>query len=937
MKKLQIFTVLIMILMGQQAMAQEGTIRGTVIDDANGETIPFANVYLPELGTGTTSDLDGVFSLVVATGTYTLEFSYIGYEDLKVTDVVVAEGEVTNLDQIRIKEPESGTLLQEVVVTAQQIRNTEAALMTIQKKSATVLDGVSSQAIKRSGDGDAGEAIKRVTGVSVEGGKHVYVRGLGDRYTKVLFNGMNISGLDPDRNSVELDIFPTNILDNILVYKTAAPDLPGDFTGGIVNIITKDFPEELTSTISLGIGFNPSMNMNSNFVTYQGGGTDWLGMDDGTRALPFNRSLDIPTRTSNSGQVLIPTLTSAFDQTMAVNRATSGLNTNLSYSIGNQINKGDFTFGYLGAFNYRSSYTYYDDYEVNDFRLINGAFDGTVSRTGELGIEDNFWNALAGVSMKYKNHKLGVQYLRFQNGISRAGLFKQVDVFENPGTIIRNNLEYEERRVDNIIVSGKHMMRDANLEVNWNFMPNFIEVDEPDIRLTGFEVLENGQYQIAPSVGADITRTFRNLQEDNYNGKLNIVKKLNIGERESKIKLGGQFSLKERDFGIYNYNFRILQQGKLDLQGNPNNLLIEDNIWSPETNSGTYIQGNIQPSNIFNARQNVYAAYIMNELPLSDKFKAIYGLRMEKAENYFTGVNNLQTEIYMDSLVLDELDFLPSLNLVYNLNDDSNLRFSASRSVARPTFKEKSLIQLQDRITGRTFLGNINLTDTKINNLDIRWENFFNSGEMFSVSGFYKQMINPIEIVVFDPTDPSSFQPKSQVVYEDENGVEIFEDTEANVYGIEFELRKSLGFIGLYDFNFMSNITLVHSSIIDGNGRERALQGQSPFILNTVLNYRNDSGWEANLNYNFQGKRISVAARGDDAPVTDLYEMPYHLLNLKLSKSFDENKWGLSFTVDNLLDSQRQKEWQFEGVNAEIFERFSPGRTFSMNLRYRIN
>ena len=208
--------------------AQTGSIRGKITDAKTGEAIMFANVLAKELSSGTTSDLDGNYSLSLNEGTYTIEFSYVGYANLSVTEVLVSNGKDTEL---HVKLSGDSEVLQVVMVSAKVIRNTETALLAIQRRAPGLLDGISTQSIKRSGDSDVGSAIKRVTGVSVEGGKHVIIRGLGDRYSKTILNGMSVPGLDPDRNSVQLDIFPTNLVDNIIVYKSFIPDLPGDFSG----------------------------------------------------------------------------------------------------------------------------------------------------------------------------------------------------------------------------------------------------------------------------------------------------------------------------------------------------------------------------------------------------------------------------------------------------------------------------------------------------------------------------------------------------------------------------------------------------------------------------------------------------------------------------------------------------------------------------------
>ena len=222
--------------------AQNGIIRGHVIDGTTGEDLIAVSVFIPSIAVGTSTDLDGKFSLQVPAGSYEMEISYLSYQTKKITDLTVEADEVTLVPNISLEE--SGVNLDVATVTASAARSSEAAVMLLKKNSTTVLDGISSSNIKLVGDATAVEAAKRVTGVSIEDGKYVYVRGLGDRYTKVMLNNTDIPGLDPDKNSLQMDIFPTSLIANITVNKTFGADMPADFTGGIVNVETKDFPEE---------------------------------------------------------------------------------------------------------------------------------------------------------------------------------------------------------------------------------------------------------------------------------------------------------------------------------------------------------------------------------------------------------------------------------------------------------------------------------------------------------------------------------------------------------------------------------------------------------------------------------------------------------------------------------------------------------------------
>lgn len=923
MKKLQqIFSFLLLLVITNVSLAQTGTVKGQLTDES-GETIPFANLMVNETGSGASTDLDGFYTIELEAGIYSITVSYIGYADLTASDITVVAGEELVKDLILKSE---GEIIDEIVVTASAIRNTEAALMTIQRRSSNVLDGVSAQTFKRSGDGDAGEAIQRVTGVSVEGGKHVYVRGLGDRYTKTILNGMDIPGLDPDRNSVELDIFPTNVIDNIMVFKTSTPDLPGDFTGGVVNIITKDFPDERSMVVAANVSVNPSMHFKSNFLSYQGGATDWLGMDDGTRALPFNPKQNIPEITSSNfyERNAVTSYTSSFSPTMAAAQSSNNVNKSFSFSTGNQIVKEKVTLGYIAALNYRHNTTYYEDAQFNEYVIIDDQFIKDKDTQGPLGETNAFWSALGGLSLKVKDHKFNAQYLRLQNGISSAATLTQKNLETNPSTIIKDNLEYAERSVNNIMVSGKHSLSDGQLDVNWNFAPTFTEVDEPDIRYTAFELTPEGSYDIRPSVGADVSRTFRNLQEQNYNGKVDVQYTTpNWTGEEMKIKAGFLSNNKNRDFSIVNYLFRVRNQISLGLTGDANQIFEPQNYWTEESNTGTYVRGNFEPANSYNATQNILAGYVMNEMPISEKFKAIYGLRVEQATNHYTGQTNDGSVIYNDVKVLSELDFLPSVNAIYSLNDQTNLRVSGSKTVARPSFKEKSLAQIQDRISGRTFLGNIDLEQTNIANFDIRYEHFMERGQIISFSTFYKSFDKPIELVAFDASAPSNFQAK--------NG------GDASVYGVEVELRKSLDFLftSLPGLSLGTNITLVHSSIDIGGEATRQMVGQSPFIVNTQLSYKGiANGWDGALSYNYQAERLLIAGLGS---IPNIYDVPFHSLNIKTSKKLGpDDSWNISLGVDNILAQSKSKIYRSGQGQEGIFEMLNPGRQINVGLSYII-
>ena len=271
--------------------AQNGIIRGTVADETTGEALISVTVMAEGTIKGTVTDLDGKFNLSLEPGKYNIKFSFVSYETRTLTDVSVLPGEVTLLENLLLKSSTIG--LSEVVISASMTRNTEGAVMAIKMNSPNLLDGISSANFRKMGDSDAASSMKRVPGVSVEGGKYVYVRGLGDRYTKTILNGVDIPGLDPDRNTMQMDIFPTTLIDNIIVHKSFSAELPADFTGGVVDITVKDFPDEKKGNISFSTSFNPDYHFRNDFLTYEGGKTDFLGFDDGSRSIPATTNIPV--------------------------------------------------------------------------------------------------------------------------------------------------------------------------------------------------------------------------------------------------------------------------------------------------------------------------------------------------------------------------------------------------------------------------------------------------------------------------------------------------------------------------------------------------------------------------------------------------------------------------------------------------------------------
>ncbi len=938
--------VTLVLLANHLSLAQNGKIRGTVYEDATGLTLMSVNILVEDLAKGTATDLDGNYSIDLPAGKYKIRYKFISFADQVVSDVEVKAGEVTIVD-VRLKD--ENEKLKEFVVTAKLNNNNETALLTMQKKSANVMDGVSSQTISKKGDGNAAAAVQRVTGVSVERGKYVYVRGLGDRYTKTLLNGMEIPGLDPDRNNVQMDIFPTNLIDNLVVYKSFTPNLPGDFTGGVVDITTKSFPDQKTIKLNGSLGYNTQTHFQNNFSTYQGGSTDFLGFDDGTRGLKFSKEQKIPDPTQNNP--LTTELTKSFDPEMAVSTKAPIFDRSVSFSYGNQTNHETYDEGLIFNLNYQNNFQLNENSEFNEYKKDpdQGVNDLVKFRTsiGNTGVETATWSALVGKSYKFKKNKYSINALHIQNSEKTAARLTQQNFESNPSIVLKDNLTFNQRSISNLNLQGKHSLK--KWEIDWKVSPTYSIINDPDIRTTAFELdPTTNAYELNKSVGADITRIYRYLNEVNVGARMDFTYDFKAWkERDSKLKFGVYNTYKQRSFEIISYIFDI--EKKMPYATFDPDMFFEDSfIWTVESDSGLYASGQQEPANTFTSSQNIFAGYVMNELLVTDKLKAIYGVRMESILFKYTGTNNAQTVIFDDSTVLQEINFLPAVNLIYKLTDEMNLRGSYSGTLARPSFKEKSISQIYDPLQDRRYNGNIDLVQTTIQNVDLRWEMFANKNQMISVSGFYKHFTNPIEIVSFDVA-PNEIKPINAGV--------------ATVSGGEIEVRRNIAFINNEDKNLSlgANFTYVQSRIdmtkvlIDKgiekvteielrrqNARTgeiinqyRPMYGQSPYIINASLNYSEvKSGINANISYNVQGKRLAVVGIGN---LPDVYEQPFHNLSLKVSKKFGKNnKWAANLNCQNLLGDTRERLYESYNTQSEVYDRFIPGRSFSLGIAYNI-
>ena len=865
----------------------QSKITGKIIDEEFNETMPFANVLIKGTSTGVTSDFDGNYSITVSPGTYTLVFSFVGYRTKEITDIKIEENETK---EINVNLTSSSVGLEEVVISVSVQKNTEEAILSMQKKSANLMDGLSSESFKKVGSSNLAGAIKRAPGVSVMGGKYVYVRGLGDRYTKTILNGIDIPGLDPDRNTIQMDLFPTNILDNVQIIKSFTADVPADFTGGLVNIVTKEFPSKRSPELSVKIGYNPTMHLNPNYRTYKGSSTDFLGFDDGRRQVPNIQSIQqfpnpdilgilptqsidgysLPTSAEENAE-LATSIVSDLAPELAAAKASSLLNTSLGYSGGKQIDINDkYTVGLMGAINYQNRTEYYENAENNIYEKapnLNTIYDDTliISRIqkGHLGINNVLISTIGGISLKTDKSKYKITALHLQNGESSAAKFYQfinggIDDAED-GYI--DNLQYTQRSISNLLFEGQYSNLNKKLfdKIVWKISPTLALVNDKDWRTTSMYFSGNDSILKPKNTGRP-KRIWRSLNEQHLNSKLDFSKNYKAFNSNAKLKYGLLANYQKRDFSITTHQIEIsgFQSNWESFNGNADSILSPNNIWTIDNQNGSYLFPSdvIDKANTFNSNKTIFSSYISNEVKLLGVLRVISGIRMEQFNLFYSGENALG-EKFENENIISKLDLFPSLNLVYQLNENSNFRGSASRTTARPSFKEASIAQIADPLSNQTFNGNINIKPTYILNYDLRYEFFGEFAQMVAISGFYKSFKDPIELERYS-SSPTDIGPSNL--------------GSAMVLGLEFELRKNLSFISskLKDFSFNLNTSVIESRLTFGErelelressardnesiGSYRQLQGQAPFLINSGINYSNpDKGVQTGIFYNVQG------------------------------------------------------------------------------------
>nr|WP_305121760.1 TonB-dependent receptor [Pedobacter mongoliensis] len=843
---------------------------------------------------------------------------------------------------------ESGQELKAVVITATAKQESIGGLYAQQKNAISMSSGISADVIRRSPDKNTGEVLKRVSGASVQDNKFIVVRGLSDRYNNAMINNSPLPSSEADRKTFSFDVIPSALIDNVIISKTATPDLPGDFAGGAVQIKTKDFPDLKNLQISYSVGYNSI----STFKPFYGNSRnilDFSGFGASSRALPASFPASRQRYVNQSIDQRVAQ-TKQFDNSWGINNLGNTMPTqSLQLVYGNSFRfKNDSKLGLILSTNYRNAATISQE-ERNDFNE-----SGATGRGIPLfQYNDSYYNfsstlgLLANISYIKGNHKFALKNVFNQsfedNYLQRSG------VFDLQSRQKISQQEVNDKSLLNSVLEGEHLLSQKNKSrLSWNTSFSRITNDQPDLRRLAYVKKVTDAADVAyqaqvPSVATPSTagRFFSELDENIYGASANYTLPVEIRGQSQTIKAGLSKQYKQRNVSarvlgyVINTDDFAASEALLSLP--------QGELFSPVNiaQDKFYLEDITNPANTYKGSGDLNAGYLMMTNQLFNKLKATWGLRVE---NY---IETLNTRDNSGAVNIDNnyFDILPSINLSYALNDQSNLRASYGRTVARAQFRELAPFSFYDFVTGTVKIGNTELQRTSIDNIDLRYELYPSTGQLISFSVFYKHLIKPIESNIISGSTAAS------------KSISYINAPEADVFGAEVELRHNLGFINsgsnfFKNLVFTANAAAIKSQVNFVNAvtilDKRPLQGQSPYLINTGLQYSAPkTGLQANVLYNRIGRRIAIVGFGQysgdtfQADYPDIYEAPRDLIDLQLSKSVIRNKGELKLSISNLLDSDANfyqdlnTNKRYDSNTDQLINSVQFGRTISLGFGYR--
>jgi TonB-dependent receptor len=887
-------TITALIFFSTSAIAQKGQIEGKLTDAGSGAKLSGVSVQVNGVSAGVITNTDGRFIISLEAGKkYSITLTSVGYQQKVLDAVEVVANQTTTLDIVldRLSKTETG-----VVVRSTARKETAAALIAYQKNTSVVAQVISAESIKRSPDKNTGEVLKRVPGTSVQEGKYLVVRGLADRYNQAMLNGILMSSTEPDRKTFSFDIIPSSMIDNIIVNKSFVPELPGEWAGGLIQVNTKDVPSRSFLDVQVGTGFN-TQTLGKDFFNYKGSSTDFLGFDNGKRALPsdFPRKAVFSSLTDAKKSALGASMENVWsadksnalrlNQSFLINGGFNkklGKNTKLAAILALNYNRSNKRTEYQNQINSFQnnvpdlSFNYYNNKYAQD--VLAGALANITLQIGS-NTKISFKNLLNVNTTNYTTLRTGTEY---ENSISAYG-----------DNVKATELAFKANTFFNTQLTGDHNIKKYDAKFHWFGSFNVLDQYIPDQRR--LQYVQDSSVSGAPylaAIGASNasqksgSRYFGYLSDYVYTAGGDLSKTFKIKDQPQTIKAGYFFQVKDRlfdsrPFAIYlpkdNQTLRALPADQIFATANFGNGT--DNKFAFNELQGTSYR--------YLANSILNAGFLQFDNQIGNKLRAVWGLRVEDFDQLIGSVRKSDPRFVNTK----KTDFLPGLNLTYKLANTTNVRLSASQTVIRPEFRELSTFQFYDFDLGATVAGNTGLQRTKVSNFDLRYELYPRAGELFTLGVFYKYFKNPIEVYFNASSGASS------------STYNFLNATEANSFGAELEFRKKLDFSNaLKNFTLQGNVSYIYNRVTGvGAGESRPMQGQSPYLLNASLQYDvAKQGISTTLLFNEIGRRIAFVG-GDQPPI---WENPRPVLDFQVAKKVLKAKGEVKLNVADIFNTE---------------------------------
>jgi hypothetical protein len=910
---------------------EKGFIAGIVKSSEDGTPIKNVKIFVKGYPVDGSTDGKGKYSLELPEGNYSISMIHTDFSSQTINNIPV-KGHETSVRDIELTP--ASLELAEFVVLAPHIEGSIASVIEEKRNTTAVADVLGSEQFSKTGDSDAAGALKRASGITVVGGKYVFVRGLGERYSNTLLNNLGLSSPEPTRRVVPLDLFPTGVIESMMIQKTFSPDIPATFGGGTIQIRTKNIPDNFFLKVSASTTYIEGTTFQSG-STYSGGSYDYLGYDDGGRELDtsLTSATDGGTRLKDEikvgNTVIVEGITkddrTAFGKEILRDAQTEDQTlyppVSASVTVGDRFELGesDTTVGYLASLTYGQEFDnitmdngVYKIGVGNQRFLENGGTYDVTNRDIKLGL-------LFGLGVNFgdaNRFRTTTFYINKTNDITRE--FDGTD--ENKNHLKETYLSWVERNLLINQIEGTHKFLDDKLQAVWSYGNSQAERDEPSTVEYAYAEQEDGTFKfMEKSSNYKYTNNYLTDTTDNFKIDLKYYINPFDTEADSEVKIGYEMLKKERESETRRFTFNPspTERGDIDLTGSINTIINGANIDSGYLT----LQDIFLDTDFYTASQDLTAYYLMTNLIFTDNLSLMAGVRMEDSSQKVK-IAGKTTEVPSD-------ETLPALTATYKLNEDMQIRVGYGKTLSRPDFREFSEARYQDPETGDSVRGNEELTYTTIENYDVRWEWYISEMETVSVALFTKEFTDPIETVL-DSSD------KPIVTY--------INATEASLYGVEFDFRKNLEFIdeALDLYSLSGNIAIIESEVklgedlrtVDEEGRiqglttnNREMQGQSPYVINIQASYDNpDEGTSLNLAYNRFGKRIR---RLGQQGLGDQYEQPFNQVDLIAIQEIDDN-WKLKFKIKNILDEE--VTWKQDGETTRKYKR---GRSYSFGFDWK--